>query len=123
MTEKEFWKFLENSWMRGRANVVTGGVIDDSDPRIVKTGEYFGGHSLLPADYDKIPLKTIQGMAGLLLRKEGNARTQEAILIILAHHPSRLALEALREYVKSPDKGLEFFSRLALDECEIWNED
>jgi len=42
-------------------------------------------------------------------------------MIILAHHGSDAALDTLRVYNVKPDKGLEIFARMALDECEGWH--
>ena len=41
-------------------------------------------------------------------------------MIILAHHGSDEALGALTMYNIKPDKGLEIFSRMALEECKDW---
>ena len=38
-----------------------------------------------------------------------------------AHNGSNQALCALKMYSMRPDKGLEVFSRMALDECEGWH--
>ena len=40
---------------------------------------------------------------------------------LIAHHPSRYALKILQEYNQQPDKKLEIFSQIALDECRMWN--
>ena len=41
-------------------------------------------------------------------------------MIILAHNGSDAALGALTMYNMRPDKGLEVFSRMALEECKDW---
>lgn len=81
-----------------------------------------GGHALLPKDYDKIPIDKIVEMGELLLSKHAKIPTKEAILILLAHHPSKEALGALKTYNKQPDEELKYFAQFALDECEMWNE-
>jgi len=120
MTEKCFWKFLDGLLRQGRSCQVSG-VIDSDEPGSRQAGRFIGGHALLPENYDKIDGDKIAGMGELLLRGKAATRTKEAILIILAHHPTRKALNVLREYNRKPDEELKFFSRLALDECRMWN--
>jgi len=61
-------------------------------------------------------------MGELLLYGKASIPTKEAILMILAHHPTKEALCILKQYTLSPDAGLELFTQFALDECEMWNE-
>ena len=42
-------------------------------------------------------------------------------MMILSHHGSNAALNALRIYNMRPNKGLEVFSEMALDECKNWH--
>ncbi len=122
MTEKEFWQFLERRWKeKGRVPQVSG-TIDTPDPELQAHGQYIGGHALLPNDYEKISEEHIIEMGKLLFDKKANPRTKEAIMVILAHIPSKTALNILKKYNKVPDKGLEIFAQIALDECEMWNE-
>jgi hypothetical protein len=122
MTEKEFWMFLKGLWERyGRVSQISG-IIDSPDPQVQAAAEYMGGHVLLPNGYDKIPDEQIIKMGELLFGSRGNLRTKEAIMIILAHIPSKTALAILNKYNTMPDKGLEIFAQIALDECEMWNE-
>ena len=121
MTEKEFWVFLKKSLAQGRVPQVSGYV--DSDDRLIHgAGQYFGGHSVLFDGHDKLAEDTIMEMGELILGYEITLRAKEAILMILAHHPSKEALRALATYNKNPDKGLEYTARFALEECEWWNE-
>jgi len=121
MTEKEFWQFLERLWKeRGRVPQVSG-AIDSIDPELQSYGQYIGGHALLPQGYDKIPDQQIIRMGELLFDRKANPRTKEAIMVNLAHMPSKVALYILKKYNAMPDKGLEIFARIALDECEMWN--
>ena len=72
---------------------------------------------------DKIPKSIIADMGKLLLENNVSFQTKETIMMTLAHHVSDEALSALKEYNKNPDKELRIFAELALDECEMWNED
>jgi len=121
MTEQEFWLFLERLWKRGRANQVTG-TIDHTDFQTQPVGEYIQGHALLPKDYDKICSGDIIKMGNLLFKKEVRHETKEAIIMLLAHQSSEIALTILAKYNLAPDKELEFFAKIALDECAMWNE-
>jgi len=105
---------------RGREPMMAG-EIDDSDPEVQAVGHYIMSHSLLPRDYDKIPVEVAASIGKLLLEKGIQHKTREAIMMILAHHGSNAALNALRIYNMRPNKGLEVFSEMALDECENWH--
>lgn len=120
MTEKEFWEYMEKAWAKGRVNQVSGSM-DSLDPNTQATGEYLHGHAMLPQDYDKIPERELSEMADLLFQDGVTHRAKEVILIILAHQTSKVALTALKKYNRSPDKGLEYFAQIALDECKMWN--
>lgn len=61
-------------------------------------------------------------MGELLFDKKANSKTKEAIMVILAHIPSKTALSILKRYNSMPDKELSIFAQIALDECEMWNE-
>lgn len=121
MTEKEFWVFLNKSFARGSVAQVSG--YTDSDNKLVQNaGEYFDGHSILFKGHDKIEKNLIVEIGELILVPEVTLSAKEAILMILAHHPSKEALQALTKYNKNPDKGLEYTAHFALEECEWWNE-
>jgi hypothetical protein len=62
-------------------------------------------------------------MGMLLFCNAGPLRTKQAVLILLAHHPSQEALAILEKFSLSPDRGLRIFSELALDECRMWNDE
>ncbi len=120
MTEGQFWGFLEHMWKeRGREPMMAGG-IDDRDPRVQAAGHYIMSHALLPRGYDKISVKVIYDIGRLLFEKSIQRKSREAIMMILAHHVSDEALDALRKYNMRPNKGLEVFSDMALDECNNW---
>ena len=122
MTEGQFWGFLEHLWRTKGRETMMAGMVDDPDPRVQATSHYIMSHALLPRDYDKIPVGTVVNMGWLLLRKGVQRRTREAIMMILAHHGSEEALDALRKYNMRPGKGLEVFAEMALDECKNWND-
>jgi hypothetical protein len=121
MTEKCFWEFLGGLLGQGRINQVSS-VIDSNEPQLQQAGRFIGGHILLPENYDKIAKDKIIEISELLLNRNIAISTKEAIIIILAHYPSREALNTLQKYNQRPDEGLRFFSRFALDECRMWNE-
>jgi len=121
MTESDFWLFLEIS-KKGKQLPIVSGYQDCCDPAVQKAGEYLGGHSVLFEGHDKLPVSMISDMGRLILQSNVSLRAKEAILIILAHHPSREALNALKEYNKRPDKKLKYTAHFALQECEWWNE-
>jgi len=117
MNEQEFWDFLEGLLERGRAQQVIGviGCVDSP------ANSYLEGHAPLPKDYDKLTEVEIIKMGSLLLKRASN-KTKEAILMILAHQLSEAALTLLVKYCLAPDKGLEYFAEMALEECAMWNE-
>lgn len=124
MTEAQFWRFLEGVlWqVHGREPMMAGAIDIPNDPQLQAIGHYLMSHALLPRDCDKIPVEFILCMGGLLLEKGLKPRTKEAIMIILAHNGSDAALDALRLYNARPDKGLEVFSQMALEECRDWRD-
>lgn len=121
MTEKEFLDFLEMKWKIGRVPQLSG-YVDSFDPAIQNAGKYAGGHSILFEGHQMLPIKVVVGMGQLLLNRNVRLQTKEALLVILAHHPSREALNVLSLYNVNPDEDLRYFARIALDECEMWNE-
>ena len=121
MTEKEFLDFLEMKLKIGREPQLSG-YVDSFDPAIQNAGKYVGGHSILFDGHQTLPTKVVIDMGRLLLNRNVRLQTKEALLVILAHHPSREALNALSLYNVIPDEDLRYFARIALDECEMWNE-
>lgn len=121
MTEQEFWLFLEKMWQEGRAQQRIG-IIDCENSQLQKAGEYLQGHALLPRDYGKLGAELIVKMGSLLFKKEVSDKTKEAVMMLLAHNTTEVALTILAKYNLIPDKGLEFFAQMALEECAMWNE-
>ena len=121
MTEKEFWMFLDRSLARGRVPQMSG-YIDSANKLTPGVGDYFAGHSILFEGHDRLAKDVIIEMGKLILVPEVTLKAKEAILMILAHHPSKEALHALAVYNRYPDKGLEYTAHFALEECGWWNE-
>ena len=120
MTEVQFWNFLEGVlWpVHGRESMMAGTMDCPSDPQLQAAGHYLMSHALLPRDCDDIPVEFILCMVRLLLEEGLQNRTREAIMIILPHNGSDAALDALKLYDMRPNKGLEVFAQMALEECE-----
>ena len=121
MTESDFWMFVTLSQGRGRIPMVSG-YVDTDDSVINKAKEYIGGHSVLFEGHDKLPVSMVKDMGRLILQRNVSLRAKEAILMILAHHPTKEALNALETYNRNPDKELRYTIHFALQECEWWNE-
>ncbi|MBU4312535.1 MAG: hypothetical protein KJ706_07450 [Candidatus Omnitrophica bacterium] len=121
MTEGQFWGFLEHLWRTNGREAMMAGMVDDPDPQIQAASHYIMSHALLPRECNDIPVGTVVNMGRLLLGKGIQLRTREAIIMILAHHGSDEALDALRKYNMRPNKGMEIFAEMALDECKNWH--
>jgi len=122
MTELEFWAYLNMLLSKGRMNMLMGRV-DFEKLGLNEVEMFMSSHMLLPKGYENISLDNIQRMGMLLFRKGVQLRTKRAVLIILAHHPSKVALAILEKFNLSPDQGLRIFGELALDECCMWNDE
>jgi len=119
MTEQEFWRFLDKLYQEnGRATQVSGWI----GPSNNQIQGYLSGHAILPNDYDKLQPEDVIKMGEVLLREDTSVKAKEAIMMILAHQPSEIALTLLAKYCLAPDKGLEFFAEMALEECSMWND-
>ena len=121
MTEREFLNFLEMKLKAARVPQLSG-YVDSPDPAIQNADKYIGGHYVLFEGHETLPVGMVVEMGTLLLDQNVSLQTKEALLMILAHHPSREALNALTLYNYSPDKKLRYFAEFALDECKMWNE-
>ncbi|MDO8535941.1 MAG: hypothetical protein Q7S30_02905 [Candidatus Omnitrophota bacterium] len=121
MTEKEFLYFLKMKLEREKMPQ-SSGYVSSSDREIKNLGKYAEGHSVLFKGHQMLSTKMITEMGHLLLKQHVGLQTKEALLVILAHHPSSEALSALSLYSVDPDEDLRYFARIALDECGIWNE-
>jgi hypothetical protein len=121
MTEAEFWDFLNQQRTAYPSKMyMAGAQINDMENS--QAVDYLTGHALLPKNYDKIPLSRVSEIGQLLFRKNVTSKTKEAVLILLAHIPDKIALTILTKYSNNPDKELQIFSEMALEECEYWNE-
>jgi len=122
MTEIEFWAYLNMLLSKGRMGMRMGWV--DCDKLGLNEAEMFiSSHMLLPKGYESLSIDNIRRMGMLLFRDGVQLRTKQAVLILLAHHPSKEALAILKKFNLSPDRGLRIFSELALDECCMWNDE
>ncbi len=121
MTEKDFWAFLNGKLAKGMVEQMSAVMYSD-DPQIREAGKYIGAHSFLPKRYDRISVREIVDMGGLLLGGMASISTKEAIMVFLAHIPSKEALSILKMYNELPDAELKLFAQMALEECEMWNE-
>ncbi|MFH1837473.1 MAG: hypothetical protein ABH862_05120 [Candidatus Omnitrophota bacterium] len=123
MTENGFWNFMEKRWKEGGKATQLSYVKDVPDPEGRGYGQYIGtGHALLPKNYQDFSPYDIIGMGKLLFERDIKIKTKEAILVLLAHQPSKVALTMLKRYNVRPDKALRFYAKFALEECEMWNE-
>jgi hypothetical protein len=121
MNEQEFWIFFRNLQKSGKAEVIAGSFYsgkESADPY----GNYITSHSMLPSGYQNLSQKTIEQLGSLLSFKNAAIKTKEVILLLLAHQPEKEALSILKNYNRYPDKELEIFAEMALDECLMWNE-
>ncbi|MDP3790300.1 MAG: hypothetical protein Q8R48_07865 [Candidatus Omnitrophota bacterium] len=121
MTEKEFWLFLNGKLAQGRQEQMSV-VTYSNNPQVKEAVKYIGAHSFLPKEYNNISEREIVDMGRLLLDGMAAVSTKEAILVLLAHIPSKEALNILKTYNELPEEGLKLFAQMALDECEMWNE-
>jgi hypothetical protein len=118
MTEQEFWSFLKKLWEKGRASQLTATFGGNGS----QAQAYIGGHTFLPKEYDNFTGEDIIRIGSLLFKKGTSRKCKEAVMVLLAHQPSEVALTILTRYSLVPDKGLEFFAKMALEECAMWNE-
>jgi len=122
MTEGDFWDFLENATkINGRVAQMSG-YVDSPDKTVQNANVYIGGHSVLFNGHENIKTTAVMEMGHLLLDMYVSKAAKEAILMTLAHHPSKEALSALKRYNLDPDESLRYFAQFALEECEWWNE-
>ncbi|MBN2056299.1 hypothetical protein JW905_15360 [bacterium] len=81
--------------------------------------EYIEAHVLLPEAPCSLPLPFIQTQ-GKRLRETASIEEKKGILLLLAHHGSPESLGILEEYAESPDEGLHYWARLALEESRTF---
>ena len=122
MNEIEFWAYLNTLLSKGRMDMRAGRV-DCGNPGMNEAEMFISSHVFLPKGYESLSLDNIRRMGMLLFCDGVQLRTKQAVLILLAHHPSKEALAILEKFSLSPDQGLRIFSELALDECRMWNDE
>lgn len=71
------------------------GYVDGSDPVMQNAGKYIRGYSILFDGHQELSINMVLEIGQLLLNRDVSLRTKEALLMILAHHPSKEALNAL----------------------------
>lgn len=121
MGEREFWTYLGGMLDKGRLDMACA--IDAGGRTVLNEAEMFlAGHVYLPEGYERIPCNDIVRIGQLLFSPQVQLRTKQAVLILLAHHPSREALAILERFNAFPDMRLRIFGEMALDECRMWNE-
>jgi hypothetical protein len=120
MTEKEFWVFLSSALEKGRVPQISG-YIDTDNALVRENVKYISGHSILFAGHDKLSDPMIRELGELMFNPSTSLKAKEAIMLILAHSPTKSALEALKAYNRNPDHVLSYFAQCALDECKWWN--
>ncbi len=123
MTEKIFWRFLQGARERGRCPMVAAAPISAAGPGPRAAAAYLEGHGVLPEGHRALPARLIAEMGELLLQPGILSGTREAVMMLLAHHGSNEALNALRKYGERAGPDMKFFCELATQECEMWNED
>jgi hypothetical protein len=122
MSEKEFWSYLNSLLSKGRMNMIAASFGCDT-MQLNEVEMFMSGHAFLPQGYENISCADIQRMGMLLFGSGIQLRTKQAVLILLAHHPSQAALAILQRFNLFPDERLRIFTELALDECLMWNEE
>lgn len=95
--------------------------MDTPDNELAVQIDYIGAHALLPKDCDKFPIEKIKDMGLVLLANTPEEIIAKTIVMILAHHPSREALNILRMYLSKANTDLKAFVQCAIEECEVWN--
>ena len=79
--------------------------------------DYFRAHELLPEHPEAMPVETIPEIAARLGRNDLDAEGRKRLLILLGHHRSLAACEALEGYLKRPHPGFERFAKFAHEEA------
>lgn len=119
MTLEEYGKLLSASVSQNITPMVN--FVDDPDsPRAKKMQEYIESHDLLPKNYEQTSKEEIVKKGKLLCKKKTKLSKKKYIIMLLAHHGSREALDALKTYNKNPDDELSTWAEMAIDECIIF---
>ena len=102
----------------GRAAKVT--FIDDPDsPEGKAAADYVDSHRWLPLDHASLPVERIVAEGERLLSPDTSPGNQKRALMLLAHHPSQEALDALKRYRRTKlTPEMKTWARMAQSECE-----
>lgn len=116
---EEFSEFMSESIAQNRTPMIN--LVDDpNSPRAIAMKEYIEAHQCLPENYEQIPKDEIVRKGKLLCKKKARINKKKKIIMLLAHHGSREALDALEKYNKNPDEKLSIWAEMAIDECKIF---
>lgn len=116
---KDLADFLDIARAQGKTAFIT--MIDDpnsSEGQAVK--EYIESHHLLPPDYLDTSEETIAEEGAKLFDLNITIVEKKRILMLLAHLGVYESYQILKKYNQNPDQELNFWARLALDECRTF---
>jgi uncharacterized protein YchJ len=119
VSPEEIEEIMAAAAAEGKSAAIT--VIDDpNSPEAGQIREYIQSHYLLPPDYKNVPEEEIREKGQRLVSGEADLREKKATLMLLAHHGSEAALEALLAYRDRPDEELRVWARMAEEECQTF---
>lgn len=122
MTEKEFWKEVNELQLRNRPKLIAAGVIKADSPKELHEAKRLHSSSVGCEELEDLPKDRIIELSRLLFKKNVSLKAKEMIIMTLAHESDRRALNILKKYNKKPEKELKYFAEFALQECKWWNE-
>jgi hypothetical protein len=82
--------------------------------------DYVAAHAFLPPNPRAVPASEVEARGRRLFDPRAARDEKRAILVLLAHHGSDLAVQLCAEYAANPDPDLAEFARLALEEAGLW---
>lgn len=122
MTEKGFWKLVNQIQAKNRPKLLAAGIISTKNPKELEEARHKYGDSYEIDNLEDIPKDKISEIGKLIFSKDTSLKAKEMIIMTLAHESSKDALNTLKAYNKRPDKELKHYAQFALEECEWWNE-
>ncbi len=122
MTEKGFWRLVNEIQARNRPKLLATGAISSDDPKELEEAKRIYGNKADTGELEEFPESKITDIGQLLFNKDVSLKAKQVIIMTLAHKESSEAVNALKEYNKSPDEELKYFAHFALQECQWWNE-
>ena len=121
MTEKDFWKWVNKLQVENWPKLLATGAIFTNAPKELEQAKRIYADKADLEESEELPKDKIVDIGKLLFDKNISRRAKEFIIMTLAHESCKEAVSILKQYNKSPDKGVEYFAHFALEECE-WNE-